>query len=716
MMETKEKIEKTNISTLQELTDFYNKTLDYINFDGSFNKMYGSVLVAYHDYHVFLAILSKFVSDKELSKLISEASCFDIDENYNLSFKEKFLRINEHNDFLLSNFENFVFFDTRVIYKFMNCEFNFDKKVLFDFLKFKFNNRSDHDHDRDGSYHTNMVTANFVFEKVIEKYIEEKGLEEDRVINVWMPCSGHGNLAHEKIIQRVQEKFNVKINLFLSTIEFEDVVILKLKQEFGEINKNSKIFQWDFLECSPFIEKDVKMFGFPEDLLLLVSEKGKRLIIYDNPPFKGQNTDKRKSKDIKKIVKYSTGKWSQNIKRKYSRVAKEMFRLFFVKAYEICNDVFIAFFHTHSLLRGETIIFREFFQIFSGKYVYGIGMRSNKCFENLKSIFTVMVTMWNCENKMKYDPYHKYEINVFDFSDELKDFVFFNKFLVGNIKESEKVQTYFKDSVKNISYDIFVKEKPIVAKSLYYVASDLSNMSKYMNLYVSSNKDKYAQVINSHNVLTLGLFFSIFKVFYTTEKFIDLYYLNYLESVQDKEEFFTDALILMLFSTTGYSISKNYEKIADQNGFYYEFFYADNNIKDCSLLIQEEEKRKKFLEHFDKEKNEFGIFLSDFIDGKIKAPIIFKGSYYTIESKLNDLSRDLIKKTEEVYYTYYKIYGSSVKCMKYPIFKDMVFALEKDKNKEIRDVAESYRKSYRELARKFISDSVRHKFMTQYFR
>ena len=208
---------------------------------------------------------------------------------------------------------------------------------------------------------------------------------------VWDCCAGTGNLLNGLVNRH---------NIFASTLDKQDVDVMKDRIAGGWNMFENHVFQFDFLNDS--FDK------CPEKLreILGDGEKRKKLVIYINPPY--AETDNRKGD--RSGVKVSDVE--ENYRKKLANAGNELYAQFLIKIYnEIPNSIIAHFSKLKHLQSPNFKTFRKYFtprfkKMFavpawtfdnvSGEYPIGFMIWDSKENENFSEC---NCDVYNAENK-----------------------------------------------------------------------------------------------------------------------------------------------------------------------------------------------------------------------------------------------------------------------------------------------------------------------------
>ncbi len=196
---------------------------------------------------------------------------------------------------------------------------------------------------------------------------------------VWDCCAGTGNLL---------AGLTSKHRVWASTLDMQDVAVMKQRIANGANLLEAHVFQFDFLNDSLDSEK------VPEDLRDVINdaEKRKRLVIYINPPYKEATSAKQKTGtggNIKGLTK-GTPRYEKYLKE-IGVAARELFAQFFYRVATEIPGCILGEFSTLKHLQAQN--FRMFRMKFKGSLCNSFVVPSYT-FDNVKGKFPIGFFTW----------------------------------------------------------------------------------------------------------------------------------------------------------------------------------------------------------------------------------------------------------------------------------------------------------------------------------
>lgn len=233
--------------------------------------------------------------------------------------------------------------------------------------------------ERKGSYFTPQVWV-----ELSQKYIADVlGEDWQDEYYVWDCAAGTGNLLFG---------LTNKYNVWASTLDTQDVEVMRDRIKNGANLLESHVFQFDFLNDD--------FTKLPQSLQDIIndSEKRKKLVIYINPPYAehGNRTTisdhgKHKS-DVAKLTKIY-GDFHSIV----GTGTRELYIQFFLRIYRDMPEAHLASFSTLKFVNSQN--FSKFRTLFKAKHKAGFICNSNS-FDNVKGNFPISFSVWDLSEKL----------------------------------------------------------------------------------------------------------------------------------------------------------------------------------------------------------------------------------------------------------------------------------------------------------------------------
>ena len=229
--------------------------------------------------------------------------------------------------------------------------------------------------ERKGSFFTPKIWVD-----LSQKYLaDELGENWQDEYYVWDCAAGTGNLLNG---------LTNKYNIWASTLDQQDVDVMKDRIKNGANLLESHVFQFDFLN-----DEFTKL---PQPLQDIINdqEKRKKLVIYINPPYieaTNARTPTGRGENRSDIAREK--RMYQAYVREMGKAVREIFVLFMARVYYEIPSSVLAIFSTLKILQGQNFI--KFRYIFQAKLERLFLVPSNT-FDNVKGKFPIGFYIWNC--------------------------------------------------------------------------------------------------------------------------------------------------------------------------------------------------------------------------------------------------------------------------------------------------------------------------------
>lgn len=243
--------------------------------------------------------------------------------------------------------------------------------------------------ERKGSYFTPRIWV-----ELSQQYLTDVlGEDWQDEYYVWDCAAGTGNLLNG---------LTNKYNIWASTLDKQDVDVMKDRIKNGANLLENHVFQFDFLND--------EFSKLPQPLQDIINnpEKRKKLVVYINPPY--AETATKNTKDPYRINKrlVSFTKVQKENSFKIGIATKELFAQFLIRIYFEITGCVLAEFSKLKILQGPN--FYKFRNHFIPKFLNGFIVPANT-FDNVKGQFPIGFKIWDTNKKEKFK---QANINVFD--------------------------------------------------------------------------------------------------------------------------------------------------------------------------------------------------------------------------------------------------------------------------------------------------------------
>ncbi len=232
--------------------------------------------------------------------------------------------------------------------------------------------------ERKGAFFTPQIWV----EKSQQYLAKELGDNWQDEYVVWDCCAGTGNLLNG---------LSNKYNIYASTLDQQDVDVMKERIKNGANLLDSHVFQFDFLNDD--------FSKCPQSLQDIINdpEKRKKLVIYINPPYaeaasKDTITGAGVNKTDVAVLHRTYSKYIDKI----GIAGRELFAQFFIRVYCEIPECILAEFSKTKILQAPN--FAEFRNIFQAKLKKSFLVPADT-FDNVKGKFPIGFFIWNCAEK-----------------------------------------------------------------------------------------------------------------------------------------------------------------------------------------------------------------------------------------------------------------------------------------------------------------------------
>ena len=228
--------------------------------------------------------------------------------------------------------------------------------------------------ERKGSFFTPQIWV-----ELSQKYLTDvlgDGWQDDYY--VWDCAAGTGNLLNG---------LTNKYNIWASTLDTQDVEVMKDRIKNGANLLEDHVFQFDFLN------DDFSKLPLPLQKIINDPKKRKKLIIYINPPYAeagnkriitGQGENKSKVSSETKVY--------QNFNKIVGTATRELFAQFLLRVNKDIPNSLLAHFSTLKFIQSQNFLkFRNFFK---AEFIKGFVVPANS-FDNVNGQFPIGFFIWN---------------------------------------------------------------------------------------------------------------------------------------------------------------------------------------------------------------------------------------------------------------------------------------------------------------------------------
>ena len=234
--------------------------------------------------------------------------------------------------------------------------------------------------ERRGSFFTPQIWVE-LSQQYLARHLGQDWQEE---YFIWDCAAGTGNLLNG---------LSHKYRIWASTLDRQDVEVMRDRIENGANLLNQHVFQFDFLN-DDFLPQS-QGGKLPENLYKIIQdeEKRKKLIIYINPPYAEASTATTISgRGANKTGVSTKHKANAYFKPKIRAASNELFALFMAQVVDKIGACHLGLFSKLKFVQGSN--FEYFKEYFKAKYLGGFVVPANS-FDNVKGSFPIGFTLWN---------------------------------------------------------------------------------------------------------------------------------------------------------------------------------------------------------------------------------------------------------------------------------------------------------------------------------
>jgi hypothetical protein len=233
--------------------------------------------------------------------------------------------------------------------------------------------------ERKGSFFTPQIWVE-LSQKYLTVVLGEDWQDE---YYVWDCAAGTGNLL---------TGLTNKYNIWASTLDKQDVEVMKDRIKNGANLLEDHVFQFDFLN------DDFSNLPKPLQEIINNPEKRKKLVVYINPPYAehgNRTTISERGKHKSKVA--NTNKTYDEFNKFVGTATRELFVQFFLNIYKNLPDSILASFSTVKFINSQN--FSKFRNYFKAEFKKGFICNANT-FDNVKGNFPIGFLIWNLNNKI----------------------------------------------------------------------------------------------------------------------------------------------------------------------------------------------------------------------------------------------------------------------------------------------------------------------------
>ena len=202
---------------------------------------------------------------------------------------------------------------------------------------------------------------------------------------IWDCCAGTGNM---------EVGLTNKYNVWASTIDQQDVDVMKERIRNGANLLENHVFQFDFLNDD--------FSKCPQGLQDIINnpEKRKKLVVYINPPYaEGTTATTVTGTGSNKAGVATSHKTYEKYKNIIGKATNEVYAQFFIRIYKELPSAMLAEFSTLKIL--QSISFKDFRKAYLAKLEKAFVVPS-KTFDNVKGGFPIGFLIWDTQKKESF--------------------------------------------------------------------------------------------------------------------------------------------------------------------------------------------------------------------------------------------------------------------------------------------------------------------------
>ena len=311
-----------------------------------------------------------------------------------------------------------------------------------------------------------------------QRYLAEVlGEDWQEEYTVWDPAAGTGNLLNG---------LSNKYNIWASTLDQQDVDVMRDRIRNGANLLESHVFQFDFLNDS-FDKLPAELRAIVDD-----QERRKKLVVYMNPPYAEARSKRTMSGGIAK-----NGVEQSAINRDYAHTLRqanaEVFAQFIARIYGEIRGCTLGEFSTLKILQGAHFSdFRSFFRAKLEK----IFLVPADTFDNVKGQFPIGFKIWNTGVEA---PFHGILADVYS-----RDGQLISKKNIGYVEVEKNINSWIKQYRRSLSNDGYIAKFPFTGNDFQH-ANNLQIVQTGM-VYCKTNGHFF---ICRENLVESCIYFSV---------------------------------------------------------------------------------------------------------------------------------------------------------------------------------------------------------------
>lgn len=361
--------------------------------------------------------------------------------------------------------------------------------------------------ERKGSFFTPQIWVE-LSQKYLTDVLGENWQDE---YTIWDCAAGTGNLLNG---------LTNKYNIWASTLDRQDVEVMRDRIKNGANLLEDHVFQFDFLN-----DEFTKL---PAALQKIINdpEKRKKLVVYINPPYAETMSHGKKSKAGLNITVIN----DKYIEKMGKAANRELFAQFLTRVYCEIDGCVLAEFSTLKILQAPNFIdFRKFF-LAELKKCFIVPANS---FDNVKGQFPIGFKVWDTSIKKAFK-----KINSTIYIDD------------GEEVGKKSLSCY--DSYKSINDWLISTRNRVNEKKLGFIACLGNDFQQNNVVYIMNNKSQMASPrgswVTDKNLTEVGVYLAVRKSIEATWLNDRDQFLCPIDGWQKDAEFQNDCLAYTLFN------------------------------------------------------------------------------------------------------------------------------------------------------------------------
>jgi hypothetical protein len=327
--------------------------------------------------------------------------------------------------------------------------------------------------ERKGSFFTPQIWV----EKSQEYLADVLGEDWQDEYYIWDCAAGTGNLLNG---------LTNKYNIWASTLDMQDVEVIRDRIKNGANLLDDHVFQFDFLN------DDFSKLPEPLQNIINDEEKRKKLVVYINPPYAEAASTATISgnKENKKDVAVLTAMYKKYL-NDIGIAGRELFVQFLTRIYCEIPGVILAEFSKLKILQAPN--FKEFRSLFKPK-LESLFVVPATTFDNVKGKFPIGFFIWDTHRKENFT---SVESNVYDENGQR----------IGK-------KTFFIDvNKKSINDWIITTRSKVSGQNLGFLSAKGNDFQNTNFIFIVNSKTQLPHprgtIVTDSNLIEIGIYYSV---------------------------------------------------------------------------------------------------------------------------------------------------------------------------------------------------------------